>query len=403
MTTVPVIDPLPLAEAGRGEGGCPPAQRTTLPHSSPAKGEGLLSPISRQTLRPDTPHTIAAPGERWPVVDGIPYLRTNRDALIADTIHLLDEDRLDDATALLLGDQDDWARTPPPSLADRRALLEDAGRITFREAMNRLAFGPVGTYFAHRWSDPTFLSGLALAEAHWTDPARVFELACGAGHFLREFARFSANVAGADVVFAKLWLARRFIAPSATLLCFDAAQPWPLANAAADLVFCHDAFYFLPEKPHAAAEMRRVAQGPILVGHAHNALVDNLSAGAPLAPESYAALFDAPVLYDDAELTAALVEARTPRPAAPPDLAAAAAISLASCAPAARTVVTGLAMPPPNAALQQNPLYVDGMIHWPSERYQREYGPLASYPLRADTQVDDPIRRRVLLDLPARW
>ena len=50
------------------------------------------------------------------------------------------------------------------------------------------AFGPVGTYFAHRWSDPTFLSGLALAQSYWGAPRRVLEVACGAGHYLRAFA-----------------------------------------------------------------------------------------------------------------------------------------------------------------------------------------------------------------------
>ena len=388
---------LPLAGEGRGESDLTSTRQASHPTRV------LLSPLSRQPLHPDTPHTIAAPGERWPVIEGIPFLRTNRDALVADAIHLLDEGHEAEATVLLLGDQDDWARTPPPSRAERESLLRDVDRVTFREAMDRLAFGPVGTYFAHRWSDPTFLSGLALAEAHWIDPASVFELACGAGHYLREFVRFCPDVAGADVVFAKLWLARRFVAPTAQLLCFDAAQPWPLPDRAADMLFCHDAFYFLPEKPHVAAEMRRVATGPILVGHAHNGLVDNLSSGAPLSPSGYAALFDSPALFDDTELTDALVENRAPLAVAADGLARAAAISLAANAPAARPVTAGLAMPPQGAALRRNPLYVDGMIQFPSDRYEKEYGKLASYPMRADAKVDDPVRRRVLLDLPERW
>jgi SAM-dependent methyltransferase len=346
------------------------------------------------------------------VVEGIPFLRANRANLVAEVLTLLDAGRADDATVLLLGDQDDWARSPPPSLGDRKALLRDAYRISFRQAMDRLAFGPVGTYFAHRWSDPTFLSGLALAEAHWTAPASVFELACGAGHFLREFGRVCPDVGGGDVVFAKLWLARRYIAANAQLICFDAAHPWPLPDAHTGLLFCHDAFYFLPQKPHVAAAMRRVSSGPVLVGHAHNALVDNLSAGAPLAPADYAALFDTPLLYDDAELTRALVKARAPRPAEAGALADAAAVSLASAATSPRIVAGELAMPPAGAALRRNPLYVDGMIAWPSARYEKEYGPLATYALRAtgperalagDPAVEELVRRRVLLDLPDRW
>src|SRR6185312_8717054 len=222
---------LPLSPGeGRGKGAAAGA-----PTQPPPRGRGLRSPSSGADLRADTPHSLAAPGERWPVIEGIPFLRANRAELARRALALLDDGQAEAALVLLLGDQDDWARTPPPFEADRRALVRDAGRISFREAMDRLAFGPVGTYFAHRWSDPTFLSGLALAEAHWTRPARAFELACGAGHFLREFARRCPEVAGGDVVFAKLWLARRYVAPSARLLCFDAAAPWPLADGAADL------------------------------------------------------------------------------------------------------------------------------------------------------------------------
>ncbi len=380
--------------------------------SARPQGATLFSPLSRAELVADTPHSLAAEGERWPVVDGIAFLRTNREALVADVLAALDAGQVEDATALLLGDQDDWARTPPASLDDRRTLVRDAGRTSFREAMARLAFGPVGTYFAHRWSDPTFLSGLALAEAHWTEPTGVFELACGAGHFLRDFARAGASVAGGDVVFAKLWLARRFVCREADLICFDAAQPWPLGDDAYAALFCHDAFYFLPDKPHVAAEMQRVSTGPVLVGHAHNALVDNLSAGAPLSPSAYAALFGEAILYDDAELTRCLLEQRAPRPAESHSLDTAAAVSIASRAGAPRAVSGRLSMPPPGAALRRNPLYVDGRVVWPSSRYETEYGPLASYPLQAegpdnaiagDPAIETLARRRILLDLPSRW
>ena len=359
----------------------------------------LTGPLTGGPLEPDTPHSLWAPGERWPVVEGIPFLRGGRAALAAEALRCLDGGDAETAAVVLLGDQDDWARTPPPAEADRRVLLREAGQVTFREAMDRLAFGPVGTYFAHRWSDPTFLSGLALAEAHRAHAKRVFELACGAGHFLREFARFAPDVSGGDVVWAKLWLARRFVSPGARLLCFDAAYPWPLPEASADLVFCHDAFYFLPDKPHVAREMRRVG-GRVLVGHAHNALVDNLSSGSPLPPAEYAGLLGAEWWYDDRELTAALVEARAPMPSRALD--GAAAVSFATGPEPPRAVAGGLALPPADAALRPNPLYRDGAVAWPSERYRTEYGPLATYPMQA-SGAPDAVRRRELVDLPERW
>ena len=143
----------------------------------------------------------------------------------------------------------------------------------------------------------------------------------------------------------------------------------------------------------------------VLVGHMHNALVDNLSAGEPLEPATYAALFPAPDLFDDRELTAALVGARVPRKSSISELAGAAAIALA--------VGTGAPGPADGpltrqgGALQLNPLYVDGTVRWPSERYETEYGPLVTYPPTTQglDMTDTPAlaRRRVLVDLPERW
>ncbi len=372
---------------------------------------GLHSPVTGLALHADTPHSLSDGSQRWPVIDDIPFLRADRIDLAEQALAALDTGVPFEATVLLLSDQDGWARTKPPSEDARRSLVRQQGALSFRAAMDLLAFGPVGTYFAHRWSDPTFLSGLALAEAHRV-PGTVFELACGAGHFLREFARTHEAVAGGDVVFAKLWLARHYIAPSARLVCFDAADRWPFADGAWDTVFCHDAFYFLPDKPHVAAEMRRVASGPVLVGHAHNALVDNLSAGSPMAPADYASLFGSPLLYDDRELTAALVGARAPVPAAANDLAMAPAVSLAIGTVPPKPVVGGLAMPAPGAELRRNPLYEWDKVRWPSERYEREYGALATYPLQAtgpeaaiagEPEIEDLVRRRVLVALPEAW
>lgn len=378
----------------------------------------LRSPLTGRVLHPEGAHALAAPGERWPVVEAIPFLRADRQELAQAALQQLDAGNQEAALILLLGDQDGWARTPPPTEADRARLVRDTGRLTFRDACALLGYGPTGTYFAHRWTDPTYLSGLALAEAYWAGPGPIFELACGPGHFLAAFARAGAAVAGGDLVFSKLWLARRFLAPLATLVCFDAGRPWPLAGAAFVTVFCHDAFYFLPEKAHVAAECLRTVgqQGRVLIGHAHNRLVDNLSAGAPLAPGEYATLFGAATLFDDRELTASLVESRAPRPAPAATLDAVPAIALAAGGAAAdtpRAVVAGLAMPPPGTRLRRNPLYEAGAIRWPSERYAQEYGPLATYPAQADAPdaavagtsaaVDSLARRRVLVELPDRW
>jgi SAM-dependent methyltransferase len=378
----------------------------------------LVSPANGAPLVAAGPSALADGQRRWPVVEGIPYLRAGRNDLRAAALAALDRGDERRALTLLLRDQDDWAPDPPPSERAIRALLD--GAPTLREAMDRLAFGPVADYFAYRWSDPTWLAGLALLDAHWTAPRTAFELACGIGHYSRELARRGVETIGGDVVFAKLWLARRYMTPATTLLCFDAASPWPLPDHAADLAFCHDALYFLPHKPHVARELARVAP-VIVVGHAHNAEVDNLSAGEPLTSAGYAALFTNPTCYDDAELTAALLADRLPEHTSCEHLRASEAIGLVVGAPRAREAGTsGLTLPMPGTRLRRNPLIAGGapgVIAWPSARYAAEYGARSGYLTGgealsavpdeaiagADPATDALARRRLLLDLPERW
>jgi SAM-dependent methyltransferase len=368
-------------------------------------------------MRADTPHSMAdAAGRRVPAPDGIPFLRAGREALAAEALARLDAGDREGALVLLLADQDDWWRGPTADPAGLRELLRAQHRLTLRQAMELLAWGPVGTYFAHRWSDPTFLAGLALVEAHWTAPRSAFELACGIGHHLGELSRLGVAVTGVDVVFAKLWIARHFVCPEARLICLDASQDWP-AIGRFDLVACHDAFYFLEPKPAILARLRGLVEpgrGLLAIGHVHNREWPNFSAGSAVTSAEMAALMPDAVLYDDAELTRALAEARAPMPALPEALRGAEAFAaVEGPALGVPRAITGLlALPPEGAALRRNPLYDQaGRIAWPSDRYAQEYGARATYPTgtaapeRAvlDEATMEAARRRELLALPERW
>lgn len=369
-------------------------------------------------MTPDSPHsTRDAAGRRWPVIDGIAFARASRPELADEALARLDAEDEEGALVALLADQDDWWRGPRADEASCRALIRDRARLSLREAMAHLAWGPVGDYFAHRWSDPTFLAGLALMEAHWTAPRRAFELACGIGQYLRALSQRGVAVAGADVVFAKLWVARHWVAPEAELICLDASvAPWPIAEGRRfELVACHDAFYFLEPKGPILDRLRRLAgeSGWLAIGHVHNSEWPNLSAGAAVTAAEITALFPDGTVYDDAELTRAAVERRAPRPAAPATLRGAEAFSIAAGPGLAPTqAVTGaLALPPEGTLLRRNPLYHRDRIAWPSERYAREYGPRATYPASptgpeyatAGAATAEWAMRRELLDLPERW
>ena len=369
------------------------------------------SPVDGGPLRPDGTHALVGACRRWPVVDGIPYLRTGRDALADAALAHLDAGRPDQALALLLADQDDWWTGPTATPADLAWLIRDRDRLSLRDAMALLSWGRVADYFAHRWTDPTFLAGLALVEAHWQAPTSAFELACGIGHHLRALAQHGVAVTGGDVVFAKLWVARHWVVPDATLVCFDAAGPWPVTGTF-DLVACHDAFYFLePKAGILASACAGLSSAVTLIGHVHNRDWPNFSAGSAMTAAELAALAPDGVLHDDADLTGALVDRRAPVAYRPADLSGAEAFALAMAAGPARPVAGRLGLPPDAAVLRRNPLYENGAIAWPSERYRAEYASRATYALHSTLPEQlaiahappDSIRRRELVDLPERW
>ena len=375
---------------------------------------GLVSPTTGLALRAEGPDAVTDGTHRWPMIDGIAYLRTGREAVIAAVLDLLDRGCRESALALLLADQDDWWDGPRALPADLLRLIRERRTLTLRDAMTLLAFGRVGDYFAHRWSDPTFLAGLALLDAHWNAPSSAFELACGIGHYLRDLARRGVSVYGGDVVFAKLWLARHWVVPEAELVCFDAGSPWPTSGRRADLVLCHDAFYFLEPKVAILARLRDAVApgGRLAIGHIHNRAAENLSAGVGLTQADLAGLFPDATLYDDDELTRAAAEARAPVPQQPTALAEAESFSLMEGGTGAPRAATGpLCRPVDGAALRRNPLYAvapgGGLaIAWPSERYRAEYAPRATYRPRIWGELDvseDAARRREMLDIPARW
>ncbi|MEJ2863170.1 class I SAM-dependent methyltransferase [Actinomycetospora flava] len=362
----------------------------------------LVSPENGADLHADSPHSLADGATRWPVLEGIPYLRAGRDEVREAALAALDDGRPDDAAAVLLADNDDWWDQPPPPAEQLRATLRST---TLREAVAGLGLGRVGDYFLHRDHDPSGLAVLALTAAHPPAGRPVLDLACGAGHLLRRLAQHGEReLVGVDVVFAKLWLARRFVVPAhVDLVCADLAHPWPVPATEGTYVAAHDVLYFLddPAAVLATAAGHAGPGGAVVAAHCHTPG----QPGHPRPPESWAALLPGASCYGEEELTAATLERRLPRSAPAEELADTEAVALARDLAGAGGD-SALLDPAPGAELRPNPLYADGVRRWPNPVWGGEYGPRAATYLperRPDPPPDDAVARRLLVDLPERW
>jgi ubiquinone/menaquinone biosynthesis C-methylase UbiE/uncharacterized protein YbaR (Trm112 family) len=347
----------------------------------------------------------------YPIVDGIPYLRTG--PIANATMDDLGGSRPMDALRRLLEVEQDE---------------EPAQFATFRDAVKKVSKDLEGDYLLYRFSDPTFLCSQALLGALVTRDDVVLDVGGGAGHLAWSVGKVAREVVVADVTFWKLWLARRFVATHCEAVCCDAKNPLPFKRQAFSLTYCSDALHYIWPRRLLAAEMMRAtrAEGTILASHLHNALCENVSPGMPLTPAGYRHLFyeRRPLLYKQSSLFDAMLENRPVDPGnqcSDADLAhESALILLAGQQRRPNAAERGPLQRPSN--LKLNPLYVpvDGSaqyeLRFPSEFYAEEFADCRRYlPDRVelpkdwdehwrtgapDARTAELISRHVLLDLP---
>jgi uncharacterized protein YbaR (Trm112 family) len=239
----------------------------------------------------------------FPIVAGIPVLIA--DDTTREAMHALEAGEAERALHTLLG-LDDAARVA----AFRE--LSDRGTATYRDMIGVLSPDAEGTYFVYRFSDPTFVMAQAILEGIGQNrvvvQGRALDLCGGSGHLTRviESLRPGGGTVLADVFFWKLWLARRFTAPSSHQICCDANNPLPFDRSTFSLVVLSDAFPYIWHKRMLADEMLRLAgdAGTIVMPHLHSALGENFSAGMTLTPQAYRDLFSPhqPRLFRDSML-----------------------------------------------------------------------------------------------------
>jgi SAM-dependent methyltransferase len=318
------------------------------------------------------------------------------------------------------------------------AVLRDPA-ATYRGCVERLGAAFEGGYFLYRFSDPTFLVADAvvrsLASAVLPRDGRAIDLCGGSGHLTRTL--LSASTAPPvlmDLSFVKLWLARRFTAVGCDAVCADAHAPLPFASGAFRLAVCNDAFHYIWTKALFAREMLRIVDEPgvAAVTHVHNAEQWNPSAGNPLPPVGYLALFegvDARVFAERGLLSDVLDSRLDLARRDPPEiLSADPSLTVVASRGADVFRACGVeACAAPQGRLAVNPLYAVARrgsdvvlsLRFPSHDYEDEYAASRQYlpgeitiPASALSMIeagveppDAPRLRasRVLLDLPLHY
>jgi uncharacterized protein YbaR (Trm112 family) len=368
----------------------------------------------------------------FPIVDGIPVLVCADEPTAA--VRHLEAGRRDDALLLMLGLDGSRAEA-------FRVLLARGDEMTYRAALRILSVDAEGEYFVYRFSDPTYLVAQAMLRCLGTNPRlvrRTIDVCGGSGHLTRVLAAMSppGQAFLADLYFWKLWLARRFTAPSCVPVCCDANQPLPFARDTFSLVVCSDAFPYIWQRRLLADEMMRLAggDGVVVMPHLHSALGENYTAGMTLPPAAYQDLL-APHgarLFRDSELLDQVLDRRVV------DLAHDHAAATLAGEPALAIVASrhdevyrvydmAQAAPPPAGEVIVNPLYRverrDGAsvltLTFPTPEYEDEFRAAkrylpASVTVRGDlTTPIDPralgadyatLRERlVLIDAPPRY
>ncbi|NJC28159.1 class I SAM-dependent methyltransferase [Neolewinella antarctica] len=360
----------------------------------------LISPTNGNVLREDGAHFLTDGERRWPVVDGIPFLRPDDDlrlAVVAD----LENGNERDALCRLLADQDRFSPTLPPERAAIERVIDKKG-LNLREAMALLSYGPVGDYFAYRWCSPTFTGGLHMLERTPAHQA-VVEVACGIGHFLRALEQAGREVVGVDIVYSKLWLARRILGVKGPLICGDVEAGPVIGTSRPTTVFCHDAFYFFEFKEAALTHLRQIAAGgSVAVGHVHTRTSAH-EAGFALERAAYGKLTDA-FVRDDADFMLGWYGKR----AVVGDPASVAVGWIEG-----ETEHRAIEWIKNNDSLRKNPLLQERKISWPSAGWRQEYeedsqclnGESLPELINAEWPADVLTRyqKRLLINLPGSW
>ena len=363
----------------------------------------------------------------FPVIAGIPVMIADDPTRAA--MHALEAGHGADALHMLLGLDTAGVK----ALAE---LTKSPAGLTYRGAIEILSPDPEGTYFVYRFSDPTFVLAETVLTAVAQNPSAMagatLDLCGGSGHLARVVQHLApaGGTVVADLFFWKLWLGKQIVAPRSAVVCCDANNPLPFADASFSSVVLSDAFPYIWHKRLLSGEMMRVAcdKGVVVMPHLHSALGENFSAGMTLTPAAYSTLLApmAPRLFSDLELLSDAIDRGAvdlSRGVSPAELGGEASLTMIATRDE-RMFRRYEPQPLPRlSGTVVNPLYrierrgdvLDLTLEYPTPEYAEEFGESRRYLaphltisaaiLAAANSPEHELlrRRRILLDVPDRY
>jgi SAM-dependent methyltransferase len=355
----------------------------------------------------------SANGEKFPVIAGIPILTD--DAQRSTALQHIQSGNADEAFYDLLNGQPAY-------------WVENAVQ-TFQSLIYQFVGRWSADYFYFRRSDPTFLSGLSLLRAARGQAGWAFDLGCGCGHNCEVLLKLSPEkcVIGLDSTFKLLFLARQFIAQQADFICADLENGLPFVSGVAGTVLCSDTFSFLRNKWGAAREMMRLIKpdGRVLITRL---LITPPAHWNPhrfrLFPSQFYTLFFESMRvarFADEDLRQAYLSSANIEENSSFREQEQSFSLVVSSAGLPESAVSPFLDPYDVESLYVNPLYSrvdqDGWRReWPSHTYAQDYEdksgylpssialpPEISHQQGSRSELENLLRRRVLLSLPKRY
>jgi len=178
------------------------------------------------------------------------------------------------------------------------------GSETLRAALRRWRPDYYGEYLEYRYANPSLLAAVpviaamtkSLAEGDGTtSPPWAIDIGCGIGHttYLLKSLVPSMRVVAGDVDFLNLALAKHYVVPDGSFVCFDAEAGLPFKDGVFDAAFSLDCVHYIRGKQKLAAELRRTGRPDALYAlcHLHNVEQANPNQGIPLSADGYSRVF----------------------------------------------------------------------------------------------------------------